>query len=118
MARVADYSIVADGWVWEGTQTTIKFEVPSNVDAGSRSILGFMLQTDSVDGVTLTLRLNGTQVWDWNYADGGGRVGYFQEVIAAGVVKPGTNVFSFHCSSDDARFVQLSDIVVWWQANI
>jgi hypothetical protein len=39
-------------------------------------------------------------------------------VIEAGVVKPGTNVFSFESSSDDYKFVQLSDIVLWWQANI
>ena len=67
--------------------------------------------------MTLTLRLNGTKVWTWNYSDGD-RLQFFQEVIAAGVVKPGTNVFSFESSSGDFRVVQLSDIVVWWQANI
>jgi len=38
--------------------------------------------------------------------------------MARGMLKPGTNVFSFDSSSVDFRFVQLSDIVVWWQANI
>lgn len=117
MARVADYSIIADGWVVEATQDTINFEVPSTIDAGSRSILGFMLKTWNEDDMTLTLRLNGAKVWTWNYSDGE-RVQYFQEVIAAGVVRPGANVFSFDSSSGDFRLVQLSDIVVWWQANI
>ena len=117
MARVADYSIVADGWVVEATQDTINFQVPATIDAGSRSILGFTLQVDNLDDLTLTLRLNGTKVWTWNYPDGN-RVQFFQEVIAAGVVRPGTNVFSFESSSGDFRFVQLSDIVVWWQANV
>lgn len=117
MATVADYSIVTDGWVVEATQDTINFEVPSTIDRRSRSILGFMLEVDNADDLTLTLRLNGTKVWTWNYPSGS-RIRFFQEVIAAGVVQPGTNVFSFESSSGDFRFVQLSDIVVWWQANI
>ncbi|HSF32542.1 MAG TPA: hypothetical protein VLK82_18985 [Candidatus Tectomicrobia bacterium] len=119
MARVADYSIIADGWVVEAQKDTINFEVPSNIDAGSRAILGFMLDVHNLDDMTLTIRLNGTKVWTWNYSGGSSHPArFFQEVIAAGVVKPGTNVFSFDSSSGDYRFVQLSDIVVWWQANI
>ena len=117
MARVADYSIIADGWVVEAKQDTINFDVPSNIDAGSRCVLGFMLQVDNLDDLTLSLRLNGTKVWTWSYPEGN-RIRFFQEVISAGVVKSGANVFSFESSSGDFRFVQLSDIVVWWQANI
>jgi hypothetical protein len=119
MARVADYSIIADGWVVEATQDTISFTVPSTIDAESRSILGFMLDVDNLDDMTLTLRLNGTKVWTWNYSGGSSYpVRFFQEVIAAGVLEPGTNVLSFDSSSGDYRYVALSDIVVWWQANI
>ena len=119
MPRVADYSIISDVWVVEATQDTVNFEVPSNVDAGSRSILGFMLDVDNLDDMTLTLRMNGTKVWEWSYSGGSSLpVRYFQEVISAGVVKSGTNVFSFESSSGDFRYVALSDIVVWWQANI
>lgn len=117
MARVADYSIIADKWVLEKDQDTINFAVPSTVDAGSRSVLGFMLSVKNLDDLTLTIRMNGTAVWNWNYSDGE-RVAYFQEVISAGVVKSGTNVFSFESSSGNFSSVQLSDIVVWWQANI
>lgn len=117
MPKVADYSIIADGWVVEATQDTVNFDVPSNIDTGSRSILGFMLEVDNLDDMTLTLRLNGTKVWNWNYSSGD-RVMYFQEVVAAGVVKAGANVFSFDSSSGDFRFVQLSDITLLWQATI
>ncbi len=117
MARVADYSIIADGWIVESTHDTINFDVPSTIDAGSHSILGFMLQVKNLGDISLSVRLNGAQVWIWNYSDGA-REGYFQEVIAAGVVKPGANALSFESSSGDLRFVQLSDIVLWWQANI
>jgi hypothetical protein len=117
MARVADYSIIADGWVLEKDKDTVNFDVPSNIDAGSRSILNFMLQEGNLDDMTLTLRMNGTKVWTFSASDGD-RLGFFQEVIPAGSVKPGKNVFSFESSSGDATFVQLSDIVVWWQANI
>ena len=119
MARVADYSIISDAWVVEATDDTVNFEVPSNIDAGSRSILGFMLDVDNWDDMTLTLRMNGTKVWEWNYSgESAHPVRFFQEVIGAGVLKPGTNVFSFESSSGDFRYVALSDIVVWWQANI
>lgn len=117
MARVADYSIIADGWVVEASQDTINFEVPSTVDAGSRSVLGFIIQVNNLDDTDMTLRLNGQKVWTWHYSEGK-RIMFFQEVIGAGILKPGTNVFSFDSSSGDFRFVQLSDIVVWWQANI
>lgn len=117
MARVADYSIIADGWVVEFNQDTINFSVPSNVDAGSRCVLGFMLHVDNLDDLFLKLRLNGTEVWNWNYSSDD-RIQFFQEVVAAGVLKPGNNVFSFDSSSGDFSLVELSDIVIWWQANI
>jgi hypothetical protein len=34
------------------------------------------------------------------------------------VIEPGKNIFHFDSESSDFTFVQLSDIVVWWQANI
>ena len=43
---------------------------------------------------------------------------YFHEVIPAGVLKGGNNTFKFKSSSDDYTYLELSDIVVWWQANI
>jgi hypothetical protein len=119
MARVADYAIVADSWVVDGVKNEISFTVPSNIDAGSRSVIGFMLKTDHLDAMTLTLRMNGFEIWNWSWSGGSDDPArFFQEVVAAGVVKPGRNVFSFDTSSGDARFTELSDIVVWFQANI
>lgn len=117
MAKVADYSIVADRWLVEVKESTMNFNVPSNIDKGSRSILGFMLEVWNVDDLRLTLRINGKKVWARKFPDGR-RWQFVQEVIASGVVKSGTNKFSFNSSSDDFRFVQLSDIVVWWKANV
>jgi hypothetical protein len=116
MPRVADYSIIADGWVLEFSQNSINFEVPSTIDAGSRSILGFMLHVECLGDMTLTLRINGTKVWDWNFPEGK-YTRFFQEVIDAGLVKSGTNVFSFQ-STSGITYVKLSDIVLWWQANV
>src|SRR5258707_128346 len=116
MARVADYAIVADNWVVDGTQNQINFNVPSNIDAGSRCVIGFMMKTDHLDAMTLKLRMNGTEIWNWSWSGGSNDPArFFQEVVAAGVVKPGTNVFSFDTSSGDFRFTELSDIVVWFQ---
>ena len=86
------------------------FEVPNTIDTGSRSILGFMLDVDNLDDPTLTLRMNGTKVWTSNYFGASSHpVRYFQEVIAAGVVKPGSNVFSFD------SFIRV--IFGWWRSR-
>src|SRR5262245_17366074 len=121
MPQVADYSIVADGWVLESGQagkSEISFQVPSNVSSDARSILGFMLRVWHADDMHLRLRVNGTEVWDWNWSGEGTHLQFFQEVIPAGLVKPGANVLSFDSSSGDFRQVKLSDVVVWWQASI
>jgi hypothetical protein len=119
MARVADYAIVTDSWVLEMDKHSLNFEVPSNIDGGSRSVLGFMLQVGHLDDMKLTLKLNDKEIWNWNYEGSDtNTLQYFQEVVDAGRVKGGKNVFSFHSTSEDATFVQLSDIVLWFQANI
>jgi hypothetical protein len=118
MARVADYSIIADAWVLERDQDTIMFDVPATINKESRSVLSFMLQTGHLEDMSLTIRLNGTEVWNWRYGGNCDHTQFFQEVVASGVVKAGTNKLRFVSSSDDARFVQLSDIVLLWQANI
>jgi hypothetical protein len=118
MPRVADYSIISDSWVVEANQDTIDFEVPSNIDKGSRTILGFMFQAHHLDDMNVELRINGTKVWSWTWSGDAKRVGYFQEVVAKGLVEPGGNTLNFGSDSDEVTFFQLSDIVLWWQANI
>ena len=52
----------------------------------SRSILGFMLDVKNQDDLSITLRLNGTKVWEWNYSGSSDLpVRYFQEVVANGI---------------------------------
>jgi hypothetical protein len=67
--------------------------------------------------MNLTRLLNGIKVWSRGFPGNSERV-HFQEVIAAGVVKPGTNILTLDTTSDDATAVQLSGVVVWWPANI
>jgi len=118
MPRVADYSIVTDAWVLEFDQHSIDFEIPSNIDSSSRCILGFMVDVFHVDSMVLTLRLNGAQVWQRSFPGDSKRVHFFQEVIAAGIAKPGTNTLSFRTTGGEATANQLSDVVLWFQANI
>ena len=63
MPRVADYSIISDGWVAGPDNDQIEFTVASNVDPGSRSILGFMLDVKNNDDLTIKVRINGSEVW-------------------------------------------------------
>lgn len=116
MARVADYSIVTDGWVVEANQDTIAFDIPDTIHDGSRTVLNFMLEVYNLDDTTMSLRLNGDKVWTWTFPEGR-RIRCWQEVVAAGVARAGRNVFSFESSSGDARFVQMSDVVLW-QAQV
>jgi hypothetical protein len=119
MPRVADYSIVVDSWISETSVDSRKFTVPDNIHPSSRSILTFMFDADSDDGVTVNVRINGSLVWTWTATGGDSRpVRFFQEVVAAGVVKAGENVFSYNSSSSDSRTIRFSDVVLFWQASI
>lgn len=118
MQRVASFSVVSDAWVVEAIQNTISFDVPSHLDSGSQSVLSFMLDISCSENTSLILRMNGLRVWHWNYSEDTRLVQNYQEVLNPGVLRAGTNVFSFDSSSGDVRFLQLSDIVVWWQANL
>jgi len=121
MARIADYTIITDGWVVKTTGESIEFQVPDNVNVGARSILGFMIDVNNNGELDIKIRLNGTQVWNWHYSDFSRLpVRYFQEVIGGGVLKPGTNVFRLTGDgpTDDKFFVQISDAVLWMQVDI
>jgi hypothetical protein len=118
MPRVADYSIVTDEW-WVPPlgPDPLEFEVPDNIDPKSRSILSFLIYTDAIEDLFVRLRLNATVVWEWRFSEAK-QFHFFQEVIAKGLVKPGKNRLTIEMSGDDAKFLKLSDVVLWWQANI
>ncbi len=98
-------------------QDTFEITLPKSLNVGSRSILGFMLRTHNVDPVTIDFRLNGKKVWNWKYSPGK-RVRHFQEVVGGNTLQVGKNVLSMHGSSDAGFAVAVSDMVLWWQANI
>jgi hypothetical protein len=61
-----------------------------------------------LESMNLTRHLNGVKVRSRGFPGGSERV-RFQEVIAAGLVKPGTNTLTFDTPSDDSTAGQLSD---------
>ncbi|HVO78881.1 MAG TPA: hypothetical protein VMT39_02585 [Candidatus Bathyarchaeia archaeon] len=71
------------------------------------------------DDMTVTIRLNSVSVWQWkgSSSDGASRR-YWQEVIPKGLAVPGTNRLTIDSNSGDYRWVAVSDVVLWWQADI
>lgn len=119
MAQIADYTIVTDSWFEVLEEDTIEFNVPSNIDKGARSILGFMIDIHHNDDAKVAVRLNGTQVWNWSYVGNvDERAQFFQEVVSAGLLKAGANKLRFRATSDEGMNLKFSDVVFWWQANI
>lgn len=120
MPTVADYSILTDQWWTEGfSPSPIEFTIPHNISKDSRCILGFMFGHWNEDDMTVTIRLNSVSVWQWkgSSSDGASRR-YWQEVIPKGLAVPGTNRLTIDSNSGDYRWVAVSDVVLWWQADI
>jgi len=129
MPRVADYSIISDGVMPTGSVT---FSVPGNIHSGSRSVLRFKIKArgsdrsdvpfGSFDGMTTKLLLNGSTVWTWNWSNDENPTRVFQEVVPAGIVRPGDNSFDMQVKFNDPdgglAILEVSDAVVWWQADI
>lgn len=120
MPRVADYSILIDEWWTEGiSPSPIEFTIPHNTNNDSRSILGFKFRYWNVDEMTITIRLNSVSVWNWTVPSTGALTfRYIQEVIPKGLAVSGTNTLTVHSDSGDFRSVGVSDVVLWWQADI
>jgi hypothetical protein len=129
MARVADYSIITDG----SMQTaSVAFTVPDNVHTGSRSVLRFKIKArgfdngdvpfGTFDGMSTKIFLNGSTVWTWNWSNKENPTRVFQEVVPAGAVRPGENTFSYDVKFNDPdgglSIIEISDAVLWWQAEI
>lgn len=129
MARVADYSIITDNVMSSSGKT---FSVPDNIHGGSRSILRFKIKArghdnsdipfGSFDGMTTKLLLNGSTVWTWSWSNDENPTRVFQEVIPAGIVRPGENSFDIQVRFNDPdgglAIIEVSDAVLWWQADI
>jgi hypothetical protein len=120
MPRVADYSILVDDWWIEGVgPDPIDFTIPKNINKDSRSILGFKFQYWNAAQMTITIRLNSVSVWHWTVpATDELTRRYIQEVVPQGLAVPGTNRLTVESDTGDFRFVAVSDVVLWWQADI
>jgi hypothetical protein len=121
MPRVADYSILVDEWWTEGhSPDPIEFTVPHNINKDSRSILGFKLRYWNFNEMTITVRLNSVSVWHWTVPSTTDATAfrYIQEVIPKGLPVPGTNRLTVESESHDYLSVGISDVVLWWQADI
>ena len=118
MARVADYVIVRDDWVFGKDAAPITFNVPDNVHAGSRSVLSFMFKVETDGPMTMKVTINNKEVWLWT-ADGSLErpMHRIQEVVAADILKPGQNVFNWKTTGEDKRTTQISDIVLAIQVD-
>jgi hypothetical protein len=118
MARVADYVIIRDAWKLDmGGTNPITFTVPDNIHTGSRCVLNFMFNVDTSGDMILEILINGHEVWNWKASGAQDPpMRCIQEVVAGNVVKPGENLFQWH-TAGDWRVTELSDIVLWFQAN-
>jgi len=122
MGNIGNFSVVRDDWSHDALRNGIDVDVPNHIDLDKRSVLSFMLSVLVEGSVGFSLRINGTKVWNATFLNTN-RWGQFQEVIAAGVVRPGINTVSFeYDGSSDGRFdfsgVKFSDIVIWWRGDI
>jgi hypothetical protein len=118
VARVADYVIIRDDWVFGKDAAPITFNIPSNAHTGSRSVLSFMFKVDTSGPMTMKVSINGTEVWVWK-ADGSLErpMHRIQEVVEANILKPGENVFRWKTSGEDERVTKISDVVLALQVE-
>jgi hypothetical protein len=70
--------------------------------------------------MTVTIRLNSISVWQWKSSSTSDSATYrfIQEVIPKGLAVSGTNRLTIDSDSGDFRWVGVSDVVLWWQADI
>lgn len=122
MPTIADYSIVVDGHA-DGTKMPLTWIMPANVNTGSRAVLTFMFFTGKI-GEWMKIRgvINGSEVLQYTF--GGRFIGTIQEVIPKGLLKANSaNELTFEFEWDDSldslsAHAWVSDVVIYWQANI
>jgi len=119
MPRVADYVIIRDSWDLDNSATNPNtFTVPNNIDVGSRCVLSFMFDVETLGAMEFWIAINGTDVWSWSATGSASPpMRCMQEVVASQIVRPGENILQFG-SAGDWRTIRLSDIVLWIQVNV
>ena len=122
MPRIADYTIIRDGSFELRTggdiDQSFAFTVSDTAHLGSRSILAFILDTESnANNLLFRVEINGTHVRTARI--NGDTFQTIHEVVSANVLQHGSgsnNIdFSIIGGSGDVHF---SDVVLWWQRDI
>ena len=115
MPSAANFTVISDAW---SPASRFDFQIPASIDVGARPVLGFMLDPGIGAEAEVRLLLNGEPVWRWKFAPSdAGAVRFFQEVVPAGVVKPGANRLEWEAPIRSADRILTSDIVLWWHAS-
>lgn len=116
MPRVASYTIIADAWT---AGPRLDFEVPAAIVPDSRCILTFMLDPDVGAEASVEVLVNGVAVWHWTFPEEAARFArFYQEVIPAGLVVPGSNRLELRLAPGTTGLVLISDVVLWWQSEL
>jgi hypothetical protein len=117
MSRVADYSIVEDKKLAVSGVVSRDFQVPPNVNPGSSGIVSFVVtRTDDVEDGSLSIKINGVSVYNATYSADFGLDRGVQEVFGPDILKSGKNQMEINMNPGGGT-VEISDIVVWFQAN-
>ena len=119
MGNAANFTVIRDNWtdLLEGAN----FDVQSTVDTARHTVLTFMLNNASSADVGVVIKINGRQVWHWNYSSK--KVQMYQEVIGEDVIHAGTNTIKCEVTLKehgglDFSAIALSDIVLWYRVNV
>jgi len=121
MPRIADYSIIDHSAKYgnfdgNSTQISIGFQLPNTLDKESRSILAWMMNVPD-GGVNLSVHINQHQIHNSHHDDG--YFGPMFQVVSSGFLHRGPDnsvIFTFDVGATEKLFV--SNVVLWWQANI
>ena len=126
MPRIADYAIVSGGSV---TMTKpggdidkeFEFSLASNAHLASRTIFGFIADPSNATNLKFRVLLNGSEIRSLEL-DGGHFRGTVHEVVAANLLKKGSgsanvNKVKFELTSGSGT-LHVSDVVVWFQADV
>jgi hypothetical protein len=116
MPRAANFTVIADSWT---AHARIDFEIPSTIDVQSRPVLTFMLDPEGDTDLELHVLVNGQSVWRWRFRPDASRVArLYQEVLPSGLVVPGPNRMELSHNKSTSEPILVSDVVLWWQANL
>jgi len=120
MPRIADYTIITDAKFTIQTggdiDQTFSFSLESGAHLGSRSILAFVLFVDgNAKNLKFAVLVNGLEQLSYSFT--GFQINTLHEVIAANLLKQGTNSIEFRIVGGTGK-LEFGDVVLWWQRDV